>query len=237
MSSNYQAILEKVRSAPEPNAEDFSTTLVLFDHFPEGERKDNLRAWCERIHGDGVCKKKAFVYVMTNADALGVTHPETNARKRQEQRQEQDKIMMNMMEEFIETGAHYDEELCRQFPLFRGAPPPGHPYPQAWAGAAGHGRDGDEAVETRRELEATSDDEDPPSSPRAPPTLALGGEGAFRPFTGAVHRLDERECAPGDGNPAQKTSAAALSNLGAPLVRRRLRGKQPRPPAYGAVVL
>ena len=95
----------------------------------------------------------------------------------------------------------------------------------------------DEAVETQREMEAISDTEDPPSSPRAPPSLPSGDEAAFQPFTGAAHGLDEQEYARGDGNPAQKTSAAALPNLGAPLVRRRLRGKQPPPPAYRAIVL
>ena len=78
---DYQTVLGKVRSAPEPIAEDCSSAGVLFDHFPAGERKDNLRAWCGRLHGDGVCQKKTFVYVVTNADALGVTHPEeVNAR-------------------------------------------------------------------------------------------------------------------------------------------------------------
>ena len=78
---DYQTVLGKVRSAPEPTAEDCSSAGVLFDHFPAGERKDNLRAWCGCLHGDGVCKKKTFVYVVTNADALGVTHPEeANAR-------------------------------------------------------------------------------------------------------------------------------------------------------------
>ena len=90
----------------------------------------------------------------------------------------------------------------------------------------------DEAAETRREMEAISDAEDPPSSPRAPPSLPSGGEAAFRPFTGAAHRLDEQECGRGDSKPAQKTSA-----LGAPLVRRRLRAKQPPPPAYRTNVL
>ena len=93
----------------------------------------------------------------------------------------------------------------------------------------------DEAVETQREMEAISDDEDPPSSP--PLGFPLGGEAAFRPFAGAAHRLDEQECAPGDRNAAQNVSAAAVSNLDAPLVRRRLCGKQPPPPAYGGVVL
>ena len=69
---DYQTVLGKVRSAPEPTAEDCSSAGVLFDHFPAGERKDNLRAWCGCLHGDGVCKKKTFVYVVTNADALGV---------------------------------------------------------------------------------------------------------------------------------------------------------------------
>ena len=36
-----------------------------------------------------------------------------------------------MFGEFIATGAHYDETLRAQFPLFRGARPPGHPYPEA----------------------------------------------------------------------------------------------------------
>ena len=55
---DYQTVLGKVRSAPEPTAEDFSTTIVLFDQLPEGERKDNLRAWCERLYGDGVSKRR-----------------------------------------------------------------------------------------------------------------------------------------------------------------------------------
>ena len=38
-----------------------------------------------------------------------------------------------MLEEFIATGDHYDETLRAQFPLFRGAPPLGHPYPEAWS--------------------------------------------------------------------------------------------------------
>ena len=38
-----------------------------------------------------------------------------------------------MLEEFFATGAHYDETLRAQFPLFRGGPPEGHPYPEAWS--------------------------------------------------------------------------------------------------------
>ena len=41
-----------------------------------------------------------------------------------------------MLEEFIATGDHYDETLRAQFPLFRGAPPLGHPYPEAWSDGA-----------------------------------------------------------------------------------------------------
>ena len=91
----------------------------------------------------------------------------------------------------------------------------------------------DEAGETQRGMEAISDTEDPPSSPRAPPSLLSGDEAAFQPFTGAAHRLGEQEHARGNGNPAQKSAAAALPNLDTPLIRRRLRGKQPPPPAYG----
>ena len=40
---------------------------------------------------------------------------------------------MAMLQEFMATGAHYDETLRAQFPLFRGTAPPGHPYPGAWA--------------------------------------------------------------------------------------------------------
>ena len=38
-----------------------------------------------------------------------------------------------MLQEFIATGAHYDETLRAQFPLFTGDPPQGHPYPEAWS--------------------------------------------------------------------------------------------------------
>ena len=51
--------------------------------------------------------------------------------------------MMAMLQEFIATGAHYDETLRAQFPLFRGAAPPGHPFPEAWCEGAtflGRGR-------------------------------------------------------------------------------------------------
>ena len=41
-----------------------------------------------------------------------------------------------MLREFMDTGAHYDETLRAQFPLFRGAPPPWHPYPEAWTECA-----------------------------------------------------------------------------------------------------
>ena len=37
-----------------------------------------------------------------------------------------------MIQEFIATGAHYTETLRAEFPLFRGTPPQGHPYPEAW---------------------------------------------------------------------------------------------------------
>ena len=42
---------------------------------------------------------------------------------------------MAMMDEFVATGAHYDDTMRTVFPLFLGAPPPDHPYPEAWAGA------------------------------------------------------------------------------------------------------
>ena len=42
---------------------------------------------------------------------------------------------MVMLEEFRDTGAHYSEALRRHFPLFRGTPPPNHPYPEAWRAA------------------------------------------------------------------------------------------------------
>ena len=71
-----------------------------------------------------------------------------------------------------------------------------------------------EAMEARREMEASH------------------GEG-LRPFTGAARRLDEQRGADGGGSPeAQRTSATALPDAGEPLVRRRLRGKQPPPRAY-----
>ena len=93
----------------------------------------------------------------------------------------------------------------------------------------------DEAVETQRDMKAISDGEDLPSS--LPLNFPSGGEAAFRPFIGAAHRLDEQESAPGDGNPAQHDTATVLYNLAAPLVRRRLRGKQPPPPAYRGAAL
>ena len=42
---------------------------------------------------------------------------------------------MGMLEEFRDTGAHYSEALRRHFILFRGTPPPNHPYPEAWRAA------------------------------------------------------------------------------------------------------
>ena len=42
---------------------------------------------------------------------------------------------MAMMDEFVATGAHYDDTLRAMFPLFLGALPPDHPFPEAWAGA------------------------------------------------------------------------------------------------------
>ena len=44
--------------------------------------------------------------------------------------------VMAMVQEFIDTGAHNDQTMRAQFPLFRGAPPPGHPYPEAWSDGA-----------------------------------------------------------------------------------------------------
>ena len=40
--------------------------------------------------------------------------------------------MQQQLTEFIETGAHCDETLRAQFPLFKGYAPEGHPYPEAW---------------------------------------------------------------------------------------------------------
>ena len=40
--------------------------------------------------------------------------------------------MINILKEFKETGAHYDEILGREFPIFKGWAPPDHPYPAAW---------------------------------------------------------------------------------------------------------
>ena len=37
-----------------------------------------------------------------------------------------------MLQEFRATGAHYSETLRSEFPVFRGSPPQGHPYPEAW---------------------------------------------------------------------------------------------------------
>ena len=39
--------------------------------------------------------------------------------------------MVSMLQEFMASGAHYDEELQGQVPLFRGAPPPGQ-GPESW---------------------------------------------------------------------------------------------------------
>ena len=40
--------------------------------------------------------------------------------------------MINIIKEFKETGAHHDEILGREFPIFKGYAPEGHPYPEAW---------------------------------------------------------------------------------------------------------
>ena len=39
---------------------------------------------------------------------------------------------IKLLEEFKETGAHYDEMLGREFPIFKGYAPEGHPYLAAW---------------------------------------------------------------------------------------------------------
>ena len=44
--------------------------------------------------------------------------------------------MIALLEEFKVTGAHYDEALREQFPLFTGHAPPGHPYPEAFTEGA-----------------------------------------------------------------------------------------------------
>ena len=42
------------------------------------------------------------------------------------------------LQQFIKdgTGSQIEHTLLREFPLFRGNAPAGHPYPQAWAGGA-----------------------------------------------------------------------------------------------------
>ena len=61
--------------------------------------------------------------------------PENLEEIQPDQEMEPDVIRM-MLEEFMDTGAHHDETLREQFPLFRGTPPPGHPYPEAWSDGA-----------------------------------------------------------------------------------------------------
>ena len=39
---------------------------------------------------------------------------------------------MKQLEEFKATGAHYDETLRTEFPIFKGHASDGHPYPEAW---------------------------------------------------------------------------------------------------------
>jgi len=40
--------------------------------------------------------------------------------------------MIDILKEFKETGAHYDEILGREFPIFKGYAPEGHPHPEAF---------------------------------------------------------------------------------------------------------
>ena len=42
-----------------------------------------------------------------------------------------DKIIKEL-KGFVETGAGYCEALGREFPIFKGYAPDGHPYPEAW---------------------------------------------------------------------------------------------------------
>ena len=168
------AVLARVRSQPEPDEDAYWAAVFLFERLPEGMRKDNLRAWCEHLHTEGVSKEKTLVACVANVDSLCETHPTGDPGRRSEapvqdvgervpsellpdgamiayfsahafmedfampNLSEQPPQMsadsaMTMLQEFIDTGAHYDETLRAQFPLFRGDPPPGHPYPQAWA--------------------------------------------------------------------------------------------------------
>ena len=45
-------------------------------------------------------------------------------------------LFIKELEEFKATGAHYDETLRAEFPIFKGHAPDGHPYPEAWAKGA-----------------------------------------------------------------------------------------------------
>ena len=92
---------------------------------------DNLRAWCEHLHKEGVSKEKTLVACIANVDTLYDIHPTGDPGRRREVEAAR---MVSMLQEFMASGAHYDEELQGQFPLFRGAPPPGQPYPEAWTG-------------------------------------------------------------------------------------------------------
>ena len=168
------AVLARVRSQPEPDEDAYWAAVFVFERLPEGMRKDNLRAWCEHLHTEGVSKEKTLVACVANVDSLCETHPTGDPGRRSEAPvqdvgervpsellpdgamiayfnahacmediamptlREQPPQMsadsaMTMLQEFIDSGAHYDETLRAQFPLFRGTAPPGHPYPGAWA--------------------------------------------------------------------------------------------------------
>ena len=121
-------VLARVRSQPEPDQDAYWAAVRLFESLPEGMRKDNLRAWCEHLHKEGVSKEKTLVACVANVDTLCDIHATGDPGRRREVEAAR---MVSMLQEFMASGAHYDKELHNRFPLFRSAPPPGQ-GPESW---------------------------------------------------------------------------------------------------------
>jgi len=46
------------------------------------------------------------------------------------------RAFIDLLDQFKRDGTGVDDELIRQFPIFHGTAPAGHPYPQAFTGGA-----------------------------------------------------------------------------------------------------